>query len=83
MRIARHVLLLAVILGLGGCQHMWPNLFHPGTTTAQQQRALLHDPYPDQDAGPAVVGGRPRQYLSPQPEPVRNSPWAWNPFRRN
>ncbi len=46
----------------------------PGTIHQQQIRATVHDPYPDQDAGPDVVGGRPRDYQQPLAEPVRNLP---------
>lgn len=45
---------------------------HPGTIQQQRIRATVHDPYPDQDAGPDVVGGRPRDYQQPLAEPVRN-----------
>ncbi len=45
---------------------------HPGTIQQQRIRATVHDPYPDQDAGPDVIGGRPRDYQQPLAEPVRN-----------
>jgi hypothetical protein len=37
----------------------------------QQQRATIYDPYGDNDAGPAIVGGRPREFQKPSAEPVR------------
>ena len=50
-----------------------------GTLTYQRQNATLHDPYSDNELGPEVVGGRPREFQKPLPEPVR-SRWlqdAW------
>jgi hypothetical protein len=38
----------------------------------QQYHAVMHDPWVDNDAGPEVVGGRPRGFQKPLPEPVRN-----------
>lgn len=48
------------------------NWFHPGSVQQQRYRATLHDPYPDRDIAPEVVGGRPREFMRPLPEPVRN-----------
>ena len=47
-------------------------LFTPGSTEQKRQRATVHDPYPDQNLGPEVVGGRPRDYQEPLPEAVKN-----------
>jgi hypothetical protein len=44
----------------------------PGTVQQQRYQATLHDPYPDGDGGPEVVGGRPREFQKPLAEPVRN-----------
>ncbi|GIW91377.1 MAG: hypothetical protein KatS3mg109_1809 [Pirellulaceae bacterium] len=55
---------------LTGCT--WPNLGPPGPEWQQRYRAILHDPYPDADLGPEVVGGRPREFQKPLAEPVRN-----------
>ena len=52
------------------------SIFQPGTIQQQRLRATVHDPYPDQDLGPEVVGGRPREYQQPLPEPVRNRIFA-------
>ena len=46
--------------------------FNPGNIHTQRLRATIHDPYSDQDLGPEVVGGRPRDYQQQLPEPVRN-----------
>lgn len=58
------------VAGAVGCH--WPGFYHPGTAPYQRYQATLHDPYPDTDLGPAVVGGRPRDFEKPLPEPVRN-----------
>jgi hypothetical protein len=62
-----------------GCQH--PSISQPGTIQQQRLRATIHDPYPDPDLGPEFDGGRPREYLDPLPEPVRNriyvDSWWW------
>ena len=42
-----------------------PNLAHPGTEAKQQARAQGWEPYPENDVGPPVVGGRPREYQDP------------------
>jgi len=43
----------------------------------QQREASVFDPYADNDLGPEVVGGRPRDYQKQAPEPVR-SKWYSN-----
>lgn len=58
--------------GAGGCTSGRPNLLHPGDLQSQRFNAIAHDPYTDSDAGPEVVGGRPREFQKPLPEPVRN-----------
>jgi hypothetical protein len=64
------VLLLAIVIG--GCANTkGPNWFHPGPAAYQQKQAERFDPYPDQQIAPEVVGGRPREYMSPIPEPDR------------
>lgn len=42
-----------------------------GTMQQQQHRAVLRDPFYDQDVGPEVVGGRPRGLDKPLAEPAR------------
>lgn len=63
---------LAVAASVGcGPNFRMPNLFHPGPAGPQRFDAVYHDPYPLDDAGPAVVGGRPREYQKPVPEVTR------------
>ena len=78
----RWLLLAALTLTLAGCQHLWPNVGRPGTREMQRRRAVVHDPYPDNDAAPEIVGGRPRHYDRPLAEPVRNRVFTdgWWPF---
>jgi hypothetical protein len=82
----RLLLALLTISALAGCNHdgsfLRPTWFHPGTVQQQRIRATVHDPYPDQDKGPAFVDGRPRDYKNALPEPVRNRIYAdsaWGP----
>ena len=72
---ARHWIALTFCVGylaMAGCAQTRPNVFHPGDLQHQRFGAVAHDPYYDQDAGPEVVGGRPREYSKPLAEPVRN-----------
>lgn len=43
-----------------------------GTVEEQTARAAVYDPYPLNDIGPEVVGGRPRGFTNPLSEPYRN-----------
>ncbi len=70
-------LLAAPAIGVCGCQ-LPPPLFGPrGPMGYQQREASVFDPYADNDLGPEVVGGRPRDYQKQAPEPVR-SKWYSN-----
>lgn len=69
---------LGAILALfaAGCRGVaMPNLGYPGPAAYQQSRAQRYDPYPENDAGPAIDGGRPRDYQTPVAEPSRA---RWN-----
>lgn len=76
----RSVAAVAIFLvaGTSGCLAP-PSFRHPGTAQYQQRRAERFDPYPETDAGPAIVGGRPRQYEKPPAEVLRTRwfPWNW------
>jgi hypothetical protein len=62
-----------LLLTFVGCAANRPfRLFTPGTVEQKRQRATVHDPYPDQNLGPEVVGGRPRDFQEPLPEAVKN-----------
>ncbi|MCA9259815.1 MAG: hypothetical protein KDA61_11475 [Planctomycetales bacterium] len=47
--------------------HM-PHLNHPGPAPYQRGNAIEFDPYPQNDVGPEIVGGRPREYDKPLDE---------------
>jgi hypothetical protein len=40
----------------------FPDFSHPGPAAYQQAQAIQHDPYPLNDVGPEIVGGRPLAY---------------------
>ena len=52
-----------------------------GSIDRQKARAVAFDPYPLNDLGPEVMGGRPREFLNPLPEAQRNELTAKPPFR--
>ena len=49
----------------------FPNLASPGPAYAQRSDAIQHDPYPLNDIGPEIVGGRPLAYQQPLNEVAR------------
>jgi len=56
---------------LGACARYQPiDVFAPGPAGLQEARALHYDPYPSTEAGPEVVGGRPREYQAPPHQPA-------------
>ncbi len=63
--------LLFASVGCGPSTRM-PNLFDPGNAASQQYDAIYHDPYPLDDIGPAIEGGRPRAYSTSVPQVVRD-----------
>jgi hypothetical protein len=67
-------LILTVLLLSSGCatRQGWGFPWGQGTVDRQKTRAVIHDPYPLNDIGPEVVGGRPREFMTPLPEAKRN-----------
>jgi hypothetical protein len=65
---------IVLVAVLGGCNPTVerPDIFHPGPLLSQKQRAIQYDPYPDQDMGPRVEGGRPLDYDQQIPEVERS-----------
>ncbi len=71
-----------------GCHSLaLPNIGYPGPERYQQARAEAFDPYPENEPGPAVEGGRPREYAKPPAEvdrarrnphvlPAVQNPWT-------
>lgn len=64
--------LLVASTGCAGRPRGWGMPWGQGSTNRQTARAAVHDPFPQNDIGPEVVGGRPREFASPQAEPVRH-----------
>ena len=70
---------IAILLACTGCAHTaTPNWTNPGPATYQRSNALRFDPYPENDAGPAIVGARPPDYQNPPAEAGRA---RWDPRR--
>jgi hypothetical protein len=71
------IVLISCTVGLSGCtseihRHIrFPDFLHPGWANQQRHDAIQHDPYPLNDIGPEVVGGRPREYQQPVNEVER------------
>ncbi|GAA4423477.1 hypothetical protein [Bremerella cremea] len=75
---ARLLLVTMALSPLVGCASLArPNWTNPGTVEQQRLRALHSDPYPDTDAGPEMVGVRPRDYNKSLPEAVKNQPYSF------
>ncbi|MEM9354073.1 MAG: hypothetical protein AAGA92_13755 [Planctomycetota bacterium] len=64
---------LTVSLCLYGCSSTvrQPRLRSPGTAPVQRYNATQFDPYPQNDVGPEIVGGRPIDFQLPPDEVVR------------
>jgi len=45
-----------------------PQLYHPGPAGIQRANAEQFDPYPQNDVGPEIVGGRPLDFQKPPDE---------------
>lgn len=77
-------LILTLLAGCGWLPRV--NWCRPGPAPYQQQEAVRFDPYPENDLGPPVLGGRPQSYENPPAEPVRarqHTGWArWWPWQR-
>ncbi|MBX7168881.1 MAG: membrane or secreted protein [Pirellulales bacterium] len=64
---------LAACLALAGCAgEATPRLAAPGTVQFQRDRAEFFDPYPQNEYGPTVLGGRPKDFDRPAPEATRS-----------
>ncbi len=70
--------LVAAAAVLCGCRAGTSVLGPPGTIYEQRSRAVLSDPFPNNELGPAVLGARPRGYETPlaQPVNVQASPYS-------
>jgi hypothetical protein len=52
-----------------------PNWNNPGTVAQQRQRANVFDPFANNEAGPEIIGGRPRDFQKPMNEATRAQPY--------
>jgi hypothetical protein len=70
------------MIPFGGCSGLMRayNYAQPGDVRYQRSVATAHDPYPLDDVGPEVLGGRPPGYEKPLPEVERAR--LFNPPRR-
>jgi hypothetical protein len=69
--VTSNVVLALTLLIVSGCYSpyiRYPNFTHPGTAAEQRADAERFDPYPDPEAGPEVVGGRPPGFQRPLTE---------------
>lgn len=68
------ILVLGLVgLGLAGCRSDGSSLLAPpGSVAKQRTNAIVHDPYTDNEIGPEVVGGRPKDYQDPLSETDRS-----------
>jgi hypothetical protein len=69
------ILLLLVVLSSGCSQRprAWGFPGGLGTIDRQKARASVHDPFPLNDIGPDVAGGRPREFADPRSEASREA----------
>jgi hypothetical protein len=69
----RTVLLVVTLLAVSAVEtYALPPFFGNADMERQKQNtAVRFDPYPSVGMGPDVVGGRPREYMSPLPDVVQ------------
>lgn len=67
----KSVIALACFALMSGCTLPNRQYQQPRTIGQQQLDATQFDPYADNDAGPEIVGARPRDFQRPAPEAVR------------
>jgi len=74
---ACQIVAVLILISFNGC-YLRPNFGSPGTIYQQRARAVLSDPFPNNDLGPEIVGGRPRGYDRPLSEPtnIQASPYS-------
>lgn len=76
MRFVIAAIALMVVTSAGCRGYRTPFNTPAGSYKQQRFEAVAHDPYPQDDLGPEVVGGRPREYQKPAAEPVRDKMYS-------
>lgn len=73
----KSVFSIGLVCTLAGC-HLRPDLGPPGTIYEQRAKAVLGDPFPNNELGPPIMGGRPRGFEQPlsQPTNIQASPYS-------
>ena len=77
------MLLIGLIaVGITGCNMSRSRLRSPGSVQQQRANAMMFAPFTDEDAGPEVVGGRPKDFQKPLSDTERsrlflNSYWPF------
>jgi len=73
------IAIVGLIVSLAGCgwfrspETRLPRLYNPGSAEYQRYQAeRVVDPYPLNEAGPEIVGGRPRGFQKPMAETPRS-----------
>ncbi len=61
-----------LVAGFMGCRSDRSLLQPPGSVEKQRFNATMFDPYADNDIGPEVVGGRPKDFQKPLSESDRS-----------
>ncbi|MHB0955599.1 MAG: membrane or secreted protein [Pirellulaceae bacterium] len=83
MRICCRLTTIALVAaGLLGCRSDGRMLLPAGSVQKQRSNATMFDPYTDNDIGPEVVGGRPKDYQKPLSDTDRSRLFrtTWLPF---
>ena len=77
MKYSLHLVALLAKAGtLAGCaQTSRPKWLNPGSSERQAHQAERWDPYPEEDVGPEILGGRPKGFEHPVAEPRRARWW--------
>jgi hypothetical protein len=77
-RFLRVLLVVSLLCWVPGCCQPRRPIFGPqGTVQQQRLSGSVFDPFADNQAGPEIVGGRPREYQQPWSEAQRSrSVWG-------
>ena len=69
-RFVATALLLFLLIASGGCNRLknGPYFGPQGTIGMQRNNNVLHDPFPSNDLGPPITGGRPLGFEQPWAE---------------